>query len=128
MRGSAIATSVLAAVVALAAPGRAQPRGDDDSAALVETGRRALQDGDLGGAAKALDQALALNPRRVEAYVLRAAVFAARGDTRSSSTELRSARTPAVSASHVNGRASPSAYRPWRSNDFGTRTTSSGVA
>ncbi|MDQ3337346.1 MAG: tetratricopeptide repeat protein [Myxococcota bacterium] len=53
-------------------------QGEDDSAALVGEGRAALKRGDLGGAAKALDQAIALNPRRVEAYVLRSAVYAAR--------------------------------------------------
>jgi len=52
--------------------------GDDESAALVGEGRAALRRGALDHAAKALDQAIALNPRRVEAYVLRAAVYAAR--------------------------------------------------
>ncbi len=52
--------------------------GDDESAALVGEGRAALRRGALDQAAKALDQAIALNPRRVEAYVLRSAVYAAR--------------------------------------------------
>ena len=52
--------------------------GDDESAALVGEGRAALRRGALDNAAKALDQAIALNPRRVEAYVLRSAVYAAR--------------------------------------------------
>ena len=67
-------------VVALLGPAAAQRphQGDDDSAALAAEGRAALRAGRLDDAAKALDQALALNPRRVEAYVLRSAVYAAR--------------------------------------------------
>jgi tetratricopeptide (TPR) repeat protein len=53
-------------------------QGDDESAAFVQEGRIALRAGKLDDAARALDQALALNPRRVEAYVLRSAVFVAR--------------------------------------------------
>ena len=51
---------------------------EDESSAFVEEGRAALRKGKLEDAAKSLDQALALNPRRVEAYVLRSAVYAAR--------------------------------------------------
>jgi len=70
----------LAALLACAQTASAQRpnEGEDESAALVAEGREALKNGDLEDAAKALDQALALNPRRVEAYVLRSAVFAAR--------------------------------------------------
>jgi tetratricopeptide (TPR) repeat protein len=70
----------VALVLALAAPAYAQRpnQGDDESSALVDEGRSALRRGALDDAAKALDQAIALNPRRVEAYVLRSAVFAAR--------------------------------------------------
>ena len=53
-------------------------QGDDESAGFVEEGRASLKKGDLDDAAKALDQAISLNPRRVEAYVLRSAVFAAK--------------------------------------------------
>lgn len=53
-------------------------RGDADSAAFVREGRAALRRGDLDEAARALDQALVLDPRRVDAYVLRSAVYAAR--------------------------------------------------
>ncbi|MGE0867018.1 MAG: tetratricopeptide repeat protein [Kofleriaceae bacterium] len=53
-------------------------RGEDESEALVEEGRAALRENKLAVAAAALDQALALNPRRVESYVLRSAVYAAR--------------------------------------------------
>jgi tetratricopeptide (TPR) repeat protein len=81
MSRSAIRTSALALGLALgAAPAGAQrpTPGDDESAALVGEGRAALKRHALDDAAKALDQALALNPRRVEAYVLRATVYAER--------------------------------------------------
>jgi len=84
MSSSAIPTrtiiSVLAvALLASAAPAFAQRpnQGEDESAALVSEGRNALKEGKLDQAANALDQAIALNPRRVEAYVLRSAVYAA---------------------------------------------------
>ncbi len=71
---------LVVAVLACAAPALAQRpnQGEDESAALVDEGRAALKKGALDDAAKALDQAIALNPRRVEAYVLRSAVHAAR--------------------------------------------------
>lgn len=71
---------VLLAILAAAMPAWAQRpnQGEDESAALVAEGRAALKKGALDDAAKALDQALALNPRRIEAYVLRSAVHVAR--------------------------------------------------
>jgi tetratricopeptide (TPR) repeat protein len=71
---------IVAAVLVAAAPAAAQRpnQAEDESAALVDEGRTALKKGALDDAAKALDQAIALNPRRVEAYVLRSAVYAAR--------------------------------------------------
>ncbi|MCB9574628.1 MAG: tetratricopeptide repeat protein [Kofleriaceae bacterium] len=84
-RPGALAAAVLAvtlaavgAVAARDAHAQGRARGDDDSAALVEDGRRALRRGAYDDAAAALDQAIALNPRRIEAYVLRAAIHAAR--------------------------------------------------
>src|SRR5262249_24094855 len=57
---------------------QAQPtKGEDEAAALVAEGRAALRASKLDDAAKALDQAIELNPRRVDAYVLRAAAFSA---------------------------------------------------
>jgi len=76
-----LATATSAIVVALlVAPAWAQRanQGEDETAALVAEGRQSLRDNHLDDAAKALDQAIALNPRRVDAYVLRAGVFAAR--------------------------------------------------
>ena len=71
---------VAASIVSSAAPALAQRpnQGEDESAALVDEGRTALKKGELDQAANALDQAIALNPRRVEAYVLRSAVHAAK--------------------------------------------------
>ncbi len=77
MRAWAIASSV--ALLLAAAPAHAQRgEGEDDSQALVDAGRKALKAKRYGDAAEALDQAIALNPRRIEAYVLRAAVHAAK--------------------------------------------------
>lgn len=112
MRGSAITTRLAAALVialatvAIGGPGpvgsaRAQPRGDDDSAELVAAGRRALGRGDLAGAAKALDQALALNPRRIETYALRAAVHSARGEHDRGVALMRRARALAPDSDDV---------------------------
>lgn len=99
MRASAITTSVLAcafalALVALPTAAHAQRpnQGEDESAELVAEGRSALRDGDLGDAARALDQAIALNPRRLEAYALRAAVHAANGEHARGVALMRKAR------------------------------------
>ena len=83
MSKSAIPTKALIAfvlVVVGAQPAFAQRpnQGEDESAALVAEGRAALKENKLDQAANALDQAIALNPRRVEAYVLRSAVYAAK--------------------------------------------------
>jgi tetratricopeptide (TPR) repeat protein len=79
-----IRTDLLAGLIcvamAAATPALAQRpnQGDDESAALIDEGRTALKKNKLDEAAKALDQAISLNPRRVDAYVLRSAVYAAR--------------------------------------------------
>jgi tetratricopeptide (TPR) repeat protein len=73
-----LAVAVAVALAGSVAHAQRQNQGEDESAAFVEEGRASLKRGDLDDAAKALDQAIALNPRRVEAYVLRSAVFAAR--------------------------------------------------
>lgn len=84
MSKSAIRTELLLALVAAAslvtgtAHAQRPNQGDDESAALIDEGRTALKNNKLDDAAKALDQAIALNPRRVDAYVLRSAVHAAR--------------------------------------------------
>jgi tetratricopeptide (TPR) repeat protein len=76
MPSSAIRTSALAlTLVASIAHAQRPNQGEDESAALVSEGRAAVKRGELDTAAKALDQAIALNPRRIEAYVLRSAVY-----------------------------------------------------
>ncbi|MBE7453573.1 MAG: tetratricopeptide repeat protein [Kofleriaceae bacterium] len=94
MLAVALAVGVGAGLAAGARPAWAQrpTQVEDESAALVDEGRRALRAGDLGGAARALDQALALNPRRLEAYGLRAAVHAARGEHARGVALMRKAR------------------------------------
>jgi predicted Zn-dependent protease len=77
MRASVVASSLV--ILLLVAPAAAQRgRTEDESADLVREGRALLEDKRYGDAAEALDQAIALNPRRIEAYVLRAAIFAAK--------------------------------------------------
>jgi len=85
---------MLLAVLAWATPALAQRpnQGEDESAALVAEGRTALKKGALDDAAKALDQAIALNPRRVEAYVLRSAVHAARKEYKAGIELMRRAQ------------------------------------
>ncbi len=85
---------ILAAVLACATPALAQRpnQGEDESAALVAEGRAALKKGALDDAAKALDQAISLNPRRVEAYVLRSAVYAARKEYKAGIELMRRAQ------------------------------------
>ncbi len=81
MSSSATTTSLAVALVAVLSTSAFAQRpnqAEDDSAALVEEGRADLRAGKLDAAAKALDQAISLNPRRVEAYVVRAGVYAAR--------------------------------------------------
>ncbi|CAN5842287.1 hypothetical protein BH11MYX3_BH11MYX3_46120 [soil metagenome] len=75
-RGRLLAFLIL--LIASTALAQRPNQGEDESAALVDEGRTALRKGALEDAGKALDQAIALNPRRVEAYVLRSAVYAAR--------------------------------------------------
>ncbi len=75
MRSSLLVVALLASTASSA---HAEQKGEDESAALVAEGRESLKKGDLADAAKALDQAIALNPRRVDAYVLRSAVYAAK--------------------------------------------------
>jgi tetratricopeptide (TPR) repeat protein len=76
-------------------------QGEDESAAFVQEGRVALRAGKLDDAARALDQALALNPRRVEAYVLRSAVFAARKQYKDGIALMRRAQAIAPTDAEV---------------------------
>jgi tetratricopeptide (TPR) repeat protein len=84
---------LIALALALAhGPAVGQPRAEDESSALVDEGRGALRDGKLDDAARALDQAIALNPRRIEAYVLRGAVHLGRREYGPGIALLRRAR------------------------------------
>ncbi|MDX2092318.1 MAG: tetratricopeptide repeat protein [Kofleriaceae bacterium] len=87
-------TRFVLAVLLASTPALAQRpnEGEDESAALVAEGRAALKNGELDDAAKAFDQALALNPRRVEAYVLRSAVHAARKEYKQGIALMRRAQ------------------------------------
>ncbi len=69
---------VAALALALAPEGRARAESaeDDESALLVAEARAAIGKGDYRRAASRLDRALAQNPRRIDAYVLRASVYA----------------------------------------------------
>ncbi len=96
-------TFALAMVAALATAAHAQRpnQGEDESAAFVAEGRAALRKGDLDDAARSLDQALALNPRRVEAYVLRSAVYAARKQYKDGIALMRRAQALAPNDAEV---------------------------
>jgi tetratricopeptide (TPR) repeat protein len=65
-----LATSTLAPVVAFA-----QSTGDEESQLLVEEGKRALAKKDYKHAGAVLDKALAVAPRRLDIYILRATIF-----------------------------------------------------
>lgn len=91
MSKSAIAISILCALVAPAAAQRPN-QAEDESVAFIEEGRAALRAGKLDAAARSLDQALSLNPRRVEAYVLRSAVYAARKEYKAGVALMRRAQ------------------------------------
>jgi len=93
MSRSATATSLVVCLLCGVAAAQRPNEGEDESAALVEEGRTALRKGQLDDAAKALDQALSLNPRRVEAYVLRSAVYAARKQYKDGIALMRRAQT-----------------------------------
>lgn len=97
------AVLAVAGVASLPAPAHAQRpnQGEDESAALVGEGRAALKKGALDDAAKALDQAIALNPRRVEAYVLRSAVYAARKEYKQGIELMRRAQVLAPNDEEV---------------------------
>ena len=74
------ALSMALLVISISRPASvlAQPQqAEDESLELVREGRAALRERAYDRAAQALDQSLALNPRRIEAYILRAAVHAA---------------------------------------------------
>ncbi len=95
MRSRGATAAALAAalwLVAAPAPARAQRQAEDESAALVEQGRAALRDRAYADAAEALDAAIAVNPRRIDAYVLRATIHALRKEHAQGIALLRKAQ------------------------------------
>jgi tetratricopeptide (TPR) repeat protein len=99
MRRLAITISLVA--WATSAHAQRPNQGEDESAAFVDEGRTDLRAGKLDDAAKALDQAIALNPRRVEAYVLRSAVYAARKQYKDGVALMQRARSLAPDDTEV---------------------------
>jgi tetratricopeptide (TPR) repeat protein len=103
-RGGSVVAVVLL-LIALQSTARAQrpTQGEDESAALVEQARQALREHKLDAAAKAANEAIQLNPRRVEAYVMRAAVFTIRKQYKDGIDLLNKARALAPDDANVLG-------------------------
>jgi tetratricopeptide (TPR) repeat protein len=101
MSRSATATSVVVLLACGVAFAQRPNQGEDESAAFVQEGRTALRKGKLDDAARALDQALTLNPRRVEAYVLRSAVYVARKQYKDGIALMRRAQALAPTDAEV---------------------------
>lgn len=72
-RSFAIAV-VIASLAVATADATAQPD-DEESALLVEEAREAIGKGEYADAGALLDRAINVNPRRIDAYVLRATVY-----------------------------------------------------
>ena len=71
----------LAALLAAQAPAWAQrPGEDEETEVLVDNARGAIAGKEYARAAQLLDQALAVNPRRIDLYVLRASVHGVQGE------------------------------------------------
>ncbi len=87
-----LAAAAVAVTLASQAWAQRPNQAEDESAMYVTEGRAALREGHLDDAAKALDQAIALNPRRIEAYVLRSAVYAARNQYKGGIALMRKAQ------------------------------------
>lgn len=93
-RPGLLAALCAAALVTTASPARAQRgnKSEDESAAFVAEARTAILAKRFDDAARALELALQLNPRRIDAYVLRAAVYQATGASLAGVALLRRAR------------------------------------
>ena len=96
-----VLTLVLVCALGGVASAQRPNQAEDESAAFVEEGRSALKKGDLDDASKSLDQAIALNPRRVEAYVLRSAVYAAKKQYKEGIALMRRAQAIAPNDAEV---------------------------
>lgn len=93
-----IAAVVLAlSLTALSAPSASRAQSsdqteDEESALLVEEARSALRERAFRRAGQLLDRALGINPRRIDAYVLRSSVHTALGEYDAGVALLRRAR------------------------------------
>lgn len=95
-------TVALAALAMLVAVPRARAQSDDSAETLlVEAAKRAIARGNYRSAGRLLDRALSVNPRRIDAYVLRASVFAMRRDYENGVAVMRRARTLAPANADV---------------------------
>jgi tetratricopeptide (TPR) repeat protein len=70
----------IATVVVSVRPPVAAAQEDEETEVLVQDARRAISKKDYVRAGTLLDKALAVNPRRIDLYVLRASVYGVRGD------------------------------------------------
>lgn len=89
--GWVVAAAIAAAAVHGAAPRQAAAQQDEESELLVEEARRALGKKDYARAGRLLDEALAVNPRRIDLYVLRASVHGVQQQHEAAITLLRRA-------------------------------------
>src|SRR5262245_57617207 len=74
---------------------------DDESEIYVQEAKSALAHKDYGDAARLLDRALKVNPRRIDAYILRATVHAVKGEFERGIALLRRALALAPDNPHV---------------------------
>jgi len=83
---------VLAIGIGIAAPAAIAQQDDSVEALLVEAAKRAVAAKNYRRAGKLLDRALTVNPRRIDAYVLRASVHAMRKQYKSGIVVMRRAQ------------------------------------
>jgi tetratricopeptide (TPR) repeat protein len=105
-RAPAALLALLLALMAVSAPAHAQRPGEaeDESAQFVVEARAALRAGRPKDAARSLDQAISLNPRRIEAYVLRGAVYQALREYEPGIALMQRARQLAPGSNEVQAR------------------------
>jgi predicted Zn-dependent protease len=103
---AAVALLLLLLLLVVAPPASAQPRGraEDESAAFVIEAREAIRKNKLDDAARSLDQAILLNPRSIEAYVLRSVVHQLKGKFAEGVAVMRRARAQDPSNPEVQAR------------------------
>jgi tetratricopeptide (TPR) repeat protein len=85
-------SAVMLVFTAVTPPALAQPAEDEETSLLVAEARRAIGKRDYTRAGQLLDQAIAVNPRRIDAYVLRATIHGARKEHDKAVAVVRRAR------------------------------------